>query len=118
MCRRRSRAAALLVAAIAAVGGPGAALETERAAVSPLAAASKLLHGGAFEDRSTEEVYREIGRQGELEVTFGSDLHQAQVSLLLDGMSVEQALSLVARLAWHFVVPLTERSILVLPDTP
>jgi len=112
--------AALLALAICAGAGERASAASTTAETPPikLAAATKVLHGGAFENRSSEEVYREIARQADLEVTFAPDLRHSQVSVLLDEMTVVRALSLLERLTSHLVVPLTERSILLLRDTP
>jgi len=112
--------AALLALAICAGAGERASAASTTAETPPikLAAATKVLHGGAFENRSSEEVYREIARQADLEVTFAPDLRHSQVSVLLDEMTVARALSLLERLTSHLVVPLTERSILLLRDAP
>jgi hypothetical protein len=112
--------AALLALAICAGAGERAFAASTTAEAPPikLAVATKVLHGGAFENRSSEEVYREIARQADVDVAFAPDLRHSQVSVLLDEMTVARALSLLERLTGHLVVPVTDRSILVLRDTP
>jgi hypothetical protein len=114
----RSATVALLAVALStAVRCDAVAADANESPLS-LATASQVLSDGLFENRSSEEVYREIARQAHLEVTFESELRHGQVSFLLDGLTVERALALLGGLTQQFVVPLNQRSILVLRDIP
>lgn len=108
-------AIALTIALAAAVTPATAASE---AGEPPRLSPREVELTGAFDAAPGREVYRAIGEQAGLAITFDPELRDRTVSIDLDGMAPLDALDRLATITGHFLVPVDARSLMVVHDTP